>query len=67
MNGAYPPSEPEALRGIRFIKLAKRIFGSATADSPGEFRAEGIRGGLPGTCDCFACQTACLVGRTALA
>jgi heterodisulfide reductase subunit C len=33
----------------------------------GEFGAKGIKGELPGTYDCFACQAACPVGRAALA
>jgi crotonobetainyl-CoA:carnitine CoA-transferase CaiB-like acyl-CoA transferase len=67
MNGVSLLSQPEALRGIRFLDLAKRIFGYATADSLGEFGAEGIEGELPGTGNVFACPAACPVGRTALA
>jgi crotonobetainyl-CoA:carnitine CoA-transferase CaiB-like acyl-CoA transferase len=64
---AFLPSRPEVLRGIRVLDLAKRIFGPATADFLFEFWAEGIKVELPGTCDCFACQAVCPVGRAALA
>jgi crotonobetainyl-CoA:carnitine CoA-transferase CaiB-like acyl-CoA transferase len=45
------PSKPEALRGIRVLELATRIFGPATADYLGEFGAEVIKVELPGTGD----------------
>ena len=48
---ASVPSQPEALRGIRVLELATRIFGPATADYLGEFGAEVIKVELPGTGD----------------
>ncbi|MGZ8439993.1 MAG: CaiB/BaiF CoA transferase family protein [Candidatus Deferrimicrobiaceae bacterium] len=45
------PSKPEALRGIRVLELATRIFGPATSDYLGEFGAEVIKVELPGTGD----------------
>ncbi|MGZ8473209.1 MAG: CaiB/BaiF CoA transferase family protein [Candidatus Deferrimicrobiaceae bacterium] len=44
-------SKPEALRGIRVLELATRIFGPATSDYLGEFGAEVIKVELPGTGD----------------
>ncbi len=40
-------SRPEALKGIRVIELATRIFGPATADYLGEFGAEVVKVELP--------------------
>lgn len=45
------PSKSEALRGIRVLELATRIFGPATADYLGEFGAEVIKVELPFTGD----------------
>ncbi|HSL99869.1 MAG TPA: CoA transferase [Candidatus Limnocylindria bacterium] len=45
------PFKPEALRGIRVLELATRIFGPATSDYLGEFGAEVIKVELPGTGD----------------
>ena len=45
------PSRPEALRGIRVLELATRIFGPATSDYLGEFGAEVIKVELPLTGD----------------
>lgn len=40
-------SKPEALKGIRVIELATRIFGPATCDCLGEFGAEVIKVEMP--------------------
>ncbi len=40
-------SKPEALKGIRVVELATRIFGPVTADYLGEFGAEVIKVELP--------------------
>jgi crotonobetainyl-CoA:carnitine CoA-transferase CaiB-like acyl-CoA transferase len=39
--------KPEALKGIRVLELATRIFGPATSDYLGEFGAEVIKAELP--------------------
>jgi crotonobetainyl-CoA:carnitine CoA-transferase CaiB-like acyl-CoA transferase len=41
------PARPEALKGIRVIELATRIFGPVTSDYLGEFGAEVVKVELP--------------------
>jgi crotonobetainyl-CoA:carnitine CoA-transferase CaiB-like acyl-CoA transferase len=47
----FSVDRPEALRGVRVLELATRIFGPATSDYLGEFGAEVIKVELPGTGD----------------
>jgi crotonobetainyl-CoA:carnitine CoA-transferase CaiB-like acyl-CoA transferase len=47
----FSADRPEALRGVRVLELATRIFGPATSDYLGEFGAEVIKVELPGTGD----------------
>ncbi|MGE5190013.1 MAG: CaiB/BaiF CoA transferase family protein [Gemmatimonadota bacterium] len=45
------PGKPEALKGVRVLELATRIFGPATADYLGELGAEVIKVEMPGKGD----------------
>jgi crotonobetainyl-CoA:carnitine CoA-transferase CaiB-like acyl-CoA transferase len=47
----FSADRPEALRGVRVLELATRIFGPATSDYLGEFGAEVIKVELPGMGD----------------
>jgi len=45
------PGKPEALKGVRVLELATRIYGPATADYLGELGAEVIKVEMPGKGD----------------